>query len=181
MSVKTACVCTYNCNGLVLRTRRNASAAKYAFVVVAHDIRRGHVDVVLVLYARVLVAVATEVKRQFLQFAVVVAHAGQAVLFVVGKYEFDRGFAGIHDFLGVGKDFHAFAYGIDTGGNKASCAFDFANADAASADCIDVFEIAKSGNFDARLLCGLQYSNPFVDLNGNIVDFDIDFCHTTTP
>ena len=60
--------------------------------------------------------VATEFERQALQFAVVVAGAGQAVLVVVGKNEFHRSLAGVHDLLGVGENFHTLAYGIDAGG-----------------------------------------------------------------
>ena len=179
VGVETSRIRAYDSDGLILFARRNAPAAKHALVVVAYDIGRGRVHDILVFDALILVPVTAEFQRKALQFAVVVARTAQAVLVVVGKDEFDGGLSAFHNLGSVGEHFHTFAHGIDAGRDQTPRPFHFAHAYAAGADGVDVFEIAKSGDFHARFLCCLQYGGALFDADGNIVYFQVDFCHSS--
>ena len=91
--------------------------------------------------------------RKGSQLAVAVAGAGQAVHAVIRKDQLQRGLSGGDDLRGIGEDFHAVADRINAGRDEAThraAAFGaFNKTDAAGADGVDVFQIAKGGNTDA--------------------------------
>ena len=67
-----------------------------------------------------------------------------------GENEFKVGLSGSHNLGGVRSDFHAVRYFGNASSHEASCALDFNETESASADFVDVLEIAESGNIDLR-------------------------------
>ena len=96
-----------------------------------------------------MVFVATEFLRQLLKFAFTALYAAVATVVVVGKQQFYGRTATVKNSLGVGINFRTFFFdGVNACRNQTTGADYFANAYAASADCVDVFEVAEGRNFD---------------------------------
>ena len=152
---------------------RDAAAAEDALFVVAHEIAGGGILLVLGLFALEAVLVAAVLVGELLQFAVGGADAGEALLFMVGEQQLERGLARLAHFFGIGEYLHALVDGVHAGGDQRTGALHLANADAAGADLVDVFEIAEGGDVDADRFGGFENGAPLRDLHRNIVDFQM--------
>jgi hypothetical protein len=83
-----------------------------------------------------------------LEFAFFASNAGEAIHPVVGQSQLQRVAAAPRHFFGIGEYLHPFRGGIDTGRNQGARTLDLNDADAAGADGVDLFHIAKGGDFD---------------------------------
>ena len=99
---------------------------------------------------------------------------------MVGKNKLKVEFSCISNLRSVCEDFHTFVYGGYTGSYKCTSAFNFYKAETASADLVDILQIAESGNVDPGFSGGLQHGGAFcngiflaVDLNGLCENLDI--------
>ena len=148
----------------------DAAAAGDAFGTVAHEADGAVVLITLRLFAFVAQLCDAEVVGNGLQLAVFVAVADLAVALVLGEEQFNNDFAGFAHATVVGVDFHLLGDGHDAGGHQILDAVDLDEADAACADGLDLFEIAKCRDIDAGLLAGLEHSGSFVDSERRVVD-----------
>ena len=137
--VKAAGVCADNGNALRV-AGGNTAAAKNAFVVVTHHVRGGVVEIIVNgLAGKCIFVVYAEFLAKCLQFAGPASNTRKTALVVRGKNQLERRFTGMAHLFGVGKDFHAFAYRVHTGGDQVSRAFHFDHANAAGADFVNIF------------------------------------------
>ena len=164
---------TYRVDAL-LAARGDATHAIDAFVVVADDVRRRHVDGQDEVLALEPVLVDVVAERQFLKFAIVVALARKTLLFVLAENEFERQLARTAALLGVGAHLHALRDRIDARRDKPSRARRLDHAHAARTDAADVFEIAQRRDLDMSLARRLQYRRPLGDGDRYAVDLEID-------
>jgi hypothetical protein len=148
----------------------DAAAAGDALGAVADEADGAEVLVALRLFAFVAQLRDAEVVGDVLQLAVFVAVADLAVALVLGEEQFDDDLAGLAHTAVVGVDLHLFGDGHHAGGHEILYAFDLDQADAACADGLDFFEIAKRRDVDARLSAGLQHGGSFVDPEWGVVD-----------
>ena len=140
------------------------ATAKDTLVVIADDSGRGSVKrLFFLLCCREVIFVTAEVACELLKLAVGGTDAGEALLLVSGKNELDVHLAGCSYLLGVCEHLHTLVYGVYAGGNETSCSLNLNKAKAASADLIDILEIAECGNFDSCILCSLKHC----DTGGN--------------
>ena len=107
------------------------------------------------------------------------AHAGEAVLLVVGEQQLEVHLSRFHDAGRVGGDLHALVYGINAGGDETARALDLDEAEAACADLIDVLQIAKCRDVDAGVARSLENGDALFDRVILAVDFDIDRFHSS--
>ena len=115
------------------------------------------VDVAEVLLAFVAAFGDAQLQAQSLQFAGLVAFAGQAVAVMVGDQQLVQDLAGFAYALGIGEDLHTVA-GFDHAGGlqTAGVAHFLDHADTAGAELVDAFQIAQAGDMDAVLLGRLE-------------------------
>ena len=140
-----------NTDALHILTSSYAAAAKDTFIVVTNEERGAFVFFVLdVLACEAVFVVNTEVAAELLQFTAAAADAGETFFLVGGKDEFKVGLSGSHNLGAVRSDFHAVRYFGNAGSHEASCALYFNEAETASADLVDVLEVAEGGNIDFR-------------------------------
>ncbi len=155
-----------------------AAAAQDTFVVVAYKVSGGLIQLVhrtvTVKFAAVLNAV---ILAHLLQLAVGGAFAGQAFLFVGREDQLQRGLAGFLHASRVGLDLHTFRNRIHASGNQTASTGGFYHADTASADLVDILQIAQGGNLHTGLTGGLQNGGTLGDANGNAVYFYIYHFH----
>ena len=141
-------------NDLVLHkvlTSSNTAAAKDTFVVVTNEESGAFVLCVLdVLACEAVFVFNAEIAAELLQFTATAADAGETFFLVGGEDEFKVGLSGSHNLGGVRSDFHAVRYFGNASSHEASCALDFNETETASADFVDVLQIAESGNIDLR-------------------------------
>ena len=97
---------------------------------------------------------------QPLQSTVAAADAGGAVTVVLGQDQLHVDLAGLAGTLAVGVDHHALFHIGVAGGAQAVTALHLHHADPASADLVQVLEIAQGGNVDAQTVGSLQ-NGPF--------------------
>ena len=91
---------------------------------------------------------------------------------MVGEEQLQGLLAVLYNSGGVGEDFHVGGDGIDAGGAQTAGALDLHHADPASADGVDVFEVAKGGNVDAGHSCCFQNGGTLGSSHFNAVNFD---------
>ena len=137
-----------NANALNVLTHSNATTAKNAFIVISYEVGVGVFDSVFRSSACKTVNVFNAVfLTESLKFAVLVSYAGKTFFVMGGKDKLKSSLSGLSYSGSVGENFHVGSYGINAGSNEGSCALNFNNADTASADSVDIFEEAESGNF----------------------------------
>ena len=140
-----------NTDALHVLTSSDATAAKDTFVVVTNEESGAFVLCVLdVLTCETVFVFNAEVAAELLQFTAAAADAGETFFLVGGEDEFKVGLSGGLNLGGVCIDFHAVCDFGYASSHKTSCALDFNKAEAASADLIDVLEVAECGNIDFR-------------------------------
>ena len=144
-------------NALYFITGSHATTAKNALVGVTDDGSTAVVHGGVVFSATEVTFVYTVVGAEFLQFTGGGTNARQTFLFVCGKQQFKVHLSCIDDFLRVGHDFHAFVYRIYAGGNEATSALHFYKAKTASADFVDIFQVAQSGDFHTSISGSFQH------------------------
>ena len=140
-----------NTDALHVLTSSYATAAEDTFVVVTNE--EGGAFVLYVgdvLACETVFVFNAEVAAELLQFTAAAADAGETFFFVSGENEFKVGLSGSHNLGGVRSDFHAVRYFGNASSHETSCALDFNETETASADFVDVLEIAESGNIDLR-------------------------------
>ena len=138
-------------DALHILTSGNATAAKDTFVVVTNEESGAFVLETFHVSACETVLVGhAEIAAELLQFTAAAADAGETFFLVCGKDEFKVGLSGGLNLGGVCIDFHAVCDFGYASSHKTSCALDFNKAEAASADLIDVLEVAECGNIDFR-------------------------------
>ena len=93
---------------------------------------------------------------------------------MIGKQQLHGSTAGFGG-LGAGDDdLHAFIDRVHTGGNQASCALDFYQANTAGAVvALAMVKCTQRGNLLAALLGSFQDSQALFHLIGNAFDFNI--------
>ena len=121
----------------------DAAQALDALIVVADYIRCGIVDLILGLVVLEVIFVNTVVIREFLQFAVISSHAGQAFLVMRGKDQLDRCLSGSTNRCCVCENLQALFYGISTSGSQTASSLNLNDTYAAGADAVDVLEVAE--------------------------------------
>ena len=132
-------------------TSGNATAAKDTFIIVTNEEGSAFIFCVRDVFAcETIFVFNTEVAAELLQFTAAAADAGETFFLVSGENEFKVGLSGSHNLGGVRSDFHAVRYFGNASSHEASCALDFNETESASADFVDVLEIAESGNIDLR-------------------------------
>ena len=139
----------------------NAAAAEDTLVGVTNDGNGRVVDFELFLVVAVskLGFIAVVFLSELLEFAGGGTGAGQTLSFVSREYEFEVGLAYGSDLRSVGLDFHAFVYGIYAGCNETARTGNFNETETASADFVDVLEVAESGDVDIRISAGFKNGN----------------------
>ena len=134
----------------------HAAAAEHALVVVPNDGHGQVIHIVLVHGACKAVPILNaQIQAELLQLAVLVAHAGKALLVVIGKQQLQVDLAGFADGGGIGLHHHSLAHGQHASGLQGARAR-IHHAQAASADLIDILEVAQGGNIDTCFLGSLQ-------------------------
>ena len=101
---------------------------------------------------------------------------------MVGKDEFQHGFAGIEHTDVMGLYFHVFSTLGSAGGRQVTAAFHVNHANAATAGFmfnvhIAEVHVAQGGDLNINLLCCLQDGCSFFDLNGGIIYIQFYFFH----
>jgi hypothetical protein len=100
-----------------------------------------------------------EICREFLQFAVFVADAGEALRGVVGQKQFHDCFSDADDAGVMGNYIHAFPYIVAACGFNAPVTFRY--ADAADGAFAQIRVIAEDGNIGAGFSGGFQNPRAF--------------------
>ena len=115
---------------------------------------------------------------QPLQLAVEAAFAGQAFKRVVGEKKLQNLLSCRQHFRGIGVDHHPVLGGQHAGGIKSGAPLYLDNADAAGCRCVEVFQIAKSGDIYPGLPRRLQDGGSL--LNGDLLVVYCQCDHTLT-
>lgn len=110
--------------------------------------------------------------RKRLQFAGLVALAGEAASVMVGKDQLQHGTARFEHLRGSGLDFKPFGYGQHAGSLQFSGFGIFDKAHPARTDVVDVLEVAQRRNLDALFQRCFQHRHPGLRLNRSSVDFE---------
>ncbi len=166
-------------DALHLLAHFDAAAAVDALVAVEHDRVVGVVDRPIddeVVEADLAQA---EFSREALQFAIVVACAGEAFLGMVGKDEFKHSPSRLDDFRIVGDDAHSLG---DLGAARAEHArrsFLAHDADAAGRPCREIGIVAERGDLYVGLFSGGEDGCSLRHLQGFSVYFDVN--HYASP
>lgn len=124
------------------------------------------------------------VMAQLLKLAGGATRTGQASLVVVGKDKLKVELSCLDDLGGVGKDRHTVGARIHASGYHAvgSAALgDLNQAKAASADGVDVLQIAQRGNLDFCGSCCLKDSTAFFHGVIHAVNFNGNSFHLCSP
>ena len=148
----------------------DAAQALDTLVVVANDIRRGVIDLILRLVVLEVIFIDAVVIGQFLKFAVISSHAGETLLVVRRKDQLDGGLSGCTDSSCVGENLQAFLYRVSTCCGKSASSLDLNYTDAAGADTVDVFEIAERGDLNIDRFGCLKDSGALRYSDRNIVN-----------
>ena len=123
---------------LYLLTDGDATAAQDALVVVAYDRGRQIVHKILILYAGILfLVIHAELTAELLQFAVLAANAGKALLFMSRKRQLQDVAAEFTNLRRIGFDDHAVACRQYAGSLQGTSA-GIDDAHTARADLIDI-------------------------------------------
>ena len=172
--LEAAVLSVQNAHFLDLVAHADAAAAEDALGHVAGE-GFAHVDVAEVLLALVAAFGDAQLQAQSLQFAGLVAFAGQAVAVMVGDQQLVKDLAGFADTLGIGEDVHAVACFHHAGGLQAAgVAHFFDHADTAGAEFMDAFQVAQAGDMDAVLLGCLQDSAALSGFALDAIDGEFD-------
>ena len=158
LGVVTAVYSADGTDALELVAGSNAAAAEDTLVVVTNEGNGGLVkrDGDLLVGVGEAVFVSVVVLGQLLEFAAGGTDAGETFLFVSGENQLDVGLSCSSDLGGVGLDFHAFGDGVNAGSNHAAGAGYFNKAETASADFIDVLEVAEGRDVDVCISAGFE-------------------------
>jgi len=148
----------------------DAAAAGDALGAVADEAGGAVVLVALRLFAFIAEFGYAEIMGDTLQFTVFVAVADLAVALVLGEEQLDNHLAGFAHAAVVGMDLHLLGNGHHAGGHQILDAFNLDQTDAACADGLDFFEIAKRWDGNTGLSAGFEYGGSFVNPEGGIVD-----------
>ena len=178
--IKATVVGTDHADALHIAASSNTATAQNALAGIAHDRGGGAVHAGLSHCALEAVLVHAVLLAESLQLAGGGAYAGEALLIVVGDQQLQIGLAGSHDLGRVGDDLHALADGVYAGGDhtEGSAALGYLNkAQTASADLVDLLQIAKSGDVDAGFLSGIQNGSALGGSNRDPIDFQIYHIH----
>ncbi|EEG32320.1 hypothetical protein CLOSTMETH_00058 [[Clostridium] methylpentosum DSM 5476] len=160
----------------------DTAPAENTFVVVAHEVVGRGIELdARICAVKTMLDFHAVLPAEDLQLALAAARTAQASPVVVGEDELESGAAGFLHLEAVGGDLQPFRNGVNTGRNKAARALYFDHADAASADLVDLFEVAEGGNVEARLPCCLQNGIIFRHGNRHAVNFHIDSFHHFSP
>ena len=162
IGIKSTVVSADNANFLYLCAGCYATTAKNTLVVIANN--GGLViNLILVGFTFETGAINTVFTAESLQLAVGGTNTRETLLIVVGEQQLKIHLARCSDLGGVGLNFHTFSAGVNTSGYhspRAKCGTahfsDLNQAETASTDFVDVFEVAQCGNVDVCCLCGFQ-------------------------
>ena len=127
-----------NADALLL-TSRYATSALNALAAIANDGERLVVEDGRALLTFESNLTDTIFFSQSLKFAVLVTDTGEAVTVVIGKDHLECCFSSISNLLAVCMNDHTFAYRHNAGSCKGTGLFYFNEADAASANFVDIF------------------------------------------
>ena len=122
------------------------------------------------------VAADAEADSEGLEFALAALGALQTVIRVVGEHELEHRAAGVDHAHRVGADHHVGHTFGDAGGGQVSAAFNLHDTETASTrSVVDIhaleFKVAKGGDGDTQLLCGVKNRCTFRHFNFSIVYF----------
>ncbi len=149
---------------LYLFTDSGTTAAKHTFTVVADHMRCTFIRLGRCHLTGIFLGIIhTQLPAELHKLTVAAAHAGQAVLAVIGQQQLQCLLSGIHHGRGIGPYLHAVIDRVNTGSHQASCSFYFYNAHPAGADLVDVFQITECGDLHLEKSCGLQNGNALRD------------------
>ena len=149
--VEATVECFDNADALHILTSCNTTAAEDTLVVVTNE--EGGAIVLYVgdvLACEAVFVFNAEIAAELLQFTAAAADAGETFFLMSGKDELEVGLSGSHYLGGVRSDFHAVRYFGNASSHQTSCALNFNETETASADLVDVLEVAESGNIDFR-------------------------------
>ena len=116
----------------------------------------------------------TEVRGERLEFAVLVAPAGQAFVGMPGQDHLDHRPADLNDLRVLGRDLHVLLDRRAAGAKHLGRACDADDAHAAGGRRIQVRVLAQSRDVDGDLACGVEDGGALGDLNGEAVDRGLD-------
>lgn len=153
--------CADSADLLNIVTGGNTAAAMNALGIVADDRGRKIIDLGFALYSVEGIAVHAVFVTKRRKLAFTRADAGSTFTVVVGKQQLEVDLSALADLGGVGFNLHTLANRHNTGGSKRSCSLYFHKAEAAGADLLNIFKIAKGGNIDVCFLCGFEDGRPF--------------------
>ena len=155
MRIETAAVRAENADVLI-GAGSDTAAAENALGVIADQMHRGFIPRHVGLYAVEAVCLLhAQLVAQGLKLAASVAFAGKAVAVMHRQEHFQRHFSGFLNRRGIGQNLHALIHRINAGGNEGTRSLYLDHAHAASADFIDSLQVAKGGNINSGLPCGL--------------------------
>ena len=165
-------------HGLHLVTHHFATTAHDALVHIADD-RGRNLDLVAglcVVGTDERVAADAETDGESLKLALAALGALQTVIRVVGEHELEHRATGVDHAHRIGADHHVGHTFGDAGGSQVTTAGDLHDTDTASTGfVVDVhaleFKVAKGGNGNTQLLCGVKNRSTFRHFNFSIVYF----------
>ena len=165
-------------HGLHLVTHHFATTAHDALVHVADD-RGRNLDLVAGLSmvgTDERVAADAEADGERLELALAALGALQTVIRVVGEHELEHRAACVDHAHGVGADHHVGHTFGDAGGSQVTTTGDLHDTETASTrSVVDIhaleFKVAKGGDRDTHLLCGVKNRSTFRHFNFSIVYF----------
>ena len=118
-----------------------------------------------------------QVVGKLLQLAVSAAHAGGALNVMGCNKKLHVRAAGSHGLGGIGLHDHTVGSNGVASCGQLGCTLDLDDADAASADFVDVLQVAQGGDFNACSLSGSQDGGAFFDGNLDAIDGYVNHCH----
>ena len=181
--IKSTVVSADNADTLNYLTSCYATAAKDTLVVIADD-GGSVVDLILVLNATEACLVNAVLVAKLLKLAGGATGAGQALLIVVGKKQLKIHLSGVDDLGRIGKNRHTVGARIYASGyhTVGSATLGYLNqAKAASADRVDVLQIAQSRNLNFCGSCCLKDSTAVFYGVIYAINFYVNRCHFCSP
>lgn len=180
LCIEATVVSTDNSNMLLLASSY-AATAKDALGVVANKM---HCGCVLAACGNSTIetvfCVDTHFVTELLELAVAASLTAEALLIMNGKQHFQSHLSGFDYFRGICEDFHAFVNRIYASRYKGFCALNLDHAHTASADLVDILQVAKSRNVYSGFSCSLKDGAASSNLVGHAVDLNIYHIHVYT-
>ena len=171
-----------NAHTLHITANTDAATAENAFFLIAYQRRIAVINSTRPCFATLEAQLThAQISSDFLQLAVAVLLAAQAVLGVIGQKQLQYCFARFTHLCGISLYYHTIAYRIYAGGNKGACTAGLYHAQAAGTLRTQVRVVAQRRNINARAACSLQNTGSCRGLNLFSIYCQINHLHHQSP